>query len=348
MSRKRSTFSFLAGSGLALLAGAPPARAESPEKVPVTVKTFARAESDMYFAKTVAEGAFGSLAHRHAPVAIDKQDVIRMNRDTLYSSGVFDLDAGPVTIVLPDTGKRFMSLMVVSEDHYVRPVVYAPGSYTYTRDQVGTRYMLAAVRTLANPEDRGDVKAANDAQNRIEVKQAAKGSFEIPNWDAADRDKIREALLTLAAKSGAPNDERFGAREQVDPVQHLLFTAAGWGGNPRDAAIYAGVTPKANDGGTVHRLTVRDVPVDGFWSISVYNAKGYFEKNDLESYSLNNLTAKPGADGSYTVRFGGCAATTPNCLVTPKGWSYVVRLYRPRRPIPDGSWKFPEAKPVTE
>jgi hypothetical protein len=43
------------------------------------------------------------------------------------------------------------------------------------------------------------------------------------------------------------------------------------------------------------------VPVDGFWSISVYNAKGYFEKNALNAYSLNNLTARPDPGGSYTI-----------------------------------------------
>ncbi|MDM0015806.1 DUF1214 domain-containing protein [Variovorax sp. J22P168] len=35
-----------------------------------------------------------------------------------------------------------------------------------------------------------------------------------------------------------------------------------------------------------------DVPVDGFWSLSVYNAAGYYEKNAANAYSLNNLTAK--------------------------------------------------------
>ena len=300
----------------------------------------------MYFAKTVRDGAFGRLQHDRAPVAIDKQDVIRMNRDTLYSSGVFDLDAGPVTIVLPDVGKRFMSLLVINEDHYTRPVVYAPGSYTFTRKGVGSRYMFAAVRTLANPVDPADVKVANAAQDRIQVKQSAKGRFEIPNWDAAARDQIREALLALAAKSGATTEERFGAREQVDPIQHLLFTAAGWGGNPREAAVYTSVIPESNDGNTMHRLTVRDVPVDGFWSISVYNAKGFFEKNELASYSLNNLTARPNKDRSFTIQFGGCTAKTANCLVTPPGWNYVVRQYRPRRPILDGTWQFPEAKPV--
>ncbi len=88
------------------------------------------------------------------------------------------------------------------------------------------------------------------------------------------------------------------------------------------------------------------MPVDGFWSISVYNAKGFFEKNALDSYSLNNLTAKPNRDGSFRVQFGGCTAKTMNCLVTPSGWSYVVRPYRLRRQILDGTWQFPEAKPV--
>ena len=88
------------------------------------------------------------------------------------------------------------------------------------------------------------------------------------------------------------------------------------------------------------------MPVDGFWSISVYDAKGYFEKNDLGAYSLNSLTAKPNSDGAFTVQFGGCSKETPNCLPTMAGWNYTVRLYRPRKEIIDGTWTFPEAQPV--
>jgi hypothetical protein len=314
----------------------------------VTVTDFARAESHMYFAKSVQEGAFGQVLHNRVPTPIDKQDVIRMNRDTLYSFGVFDLDAGPVTIDLPDVGERFMSLLVIDEDHYTLPVVYAPGSFTFTREQVGTRYMLAAVRTLANAGDAADVKAANAAQDGIRAQQAARGSFETPNWSAVDRDEIRTLLLELAAKAGTTTEERFGARDEVDPIQHLLATAAGWGGNPRAAAVYAAGVPTANDGKTVHRLTVRDVPVDGFWSLSVYNRGGFFEKNKADSYSVNNLTAKPNDDGSFTIEFGGKPTQAANWLFTPPGWNYIVRMYRPRKAVLDGTWQFPKPQPLAE
>ena len=63
----------------------------------------------------------------------------------------------------------------------------------------------------------------------------------------------------------------------------------------------------------VYRLTVpANVPVDAFWSVSVYNAKGYFEKNDRNAYSVNDVTAKKNADGSVTIQFGGCDGKVDN------------------------------------
>jgi hypothetical protein len=88
------------------------------------------------------------------------------------------------------------------------------------------------------------------------------------------------------------------------------------------------------------------VPVDGFWSISVYDAQGYFQKNEPNAYSLNSVTAKKDADGSVVIQFGGCNGKTPNCLPIMKGWNYIVRLYRPREEILTGRWKFPEAQPA--
>jgi para-nitrobenzyl esterase len=257
---------------------------------------------------------------------------------------VFDLQAGPVTITLPEPGQRFMSMQVVNQDHFTPEVVYAPGRHTYDQARVGTRYVQMIVRTLADPQDPADLQAAHALQDAIRAEQAGVGRFETPQWDQATQARARDAIAALAALGGT--GPLFGARGEVDPIDHLIGAAVGWGGNPPTAAVYQGAFPAANDGSTVHELTVRDVPVDGFWSISVYDAKGYFAKNELNAYSLNNLTAKPNADGSFTVRFGGCSAGTPNCLPITPGWNYTVRLYRPRQPILDGTWKFPEAQPL--
>jgi hypothetical protein len=106
------------------------------------------------------------------------------------------------------------------------------------------------------------------------------------------------------------------------------------------------VIPPQNDGKTIYRLTVKDVPVDGFWSVSVYNGDGFFEKNELGVYSLNNVTAKRNADGSVTMQFGGCDGKIPNCVPISPGWSYLARMYRPRAEILNGAWTFPQAQPV--
>ncbi len=113
-------------------------------------------------------------------------------------------------------------------------------------------------------------------------------------------------------------------------------------------AYASGVIAKA-DGKTVYKMKVpAHVPVDAFWSISVYNAKGFFEKNSENAYSVNNITGKKDADGGMSIQFGGCDGKVPNCLpiVEGQGWNYAVRMYRPRAEILSGKWKFPEAQPA--
>ena len=283
----------------------------------------------------------------HELAALDDQHVQRQNRDTLYSPGVFDLDAGPVTVTLPDAGKRFMSLTVFNEDHYTAGSEYGAGDHVVTKEKAGTRYVLIALRTLVNPNDPMDLAQAHALQDEVVVHQASAGRFEIPNWDAASHKKVRDALTVLGSTLPDWNGAA-GLKGQVDPVRHLIVTATGWGLNPPKDAVYLNLTADRNDGTTVHRLTVpAAVPVDGFWSISLYNADGYFQKNSLNSYTVNNLTAKKEGDGSVKVQFGGCDGKIPNCLPIMKGWNYMVRLYRPRPEILGGAWKFPEAKPVT-
>jgi len=311
--------------------------------VPVTVDNFVRAESDLYLGHAAKEGGgIGKLFHYREPMPIDRQVVIRANRDTLYSSAVIDLDAGPATVTLPDAGNRFRSMQVINEDHMVvGGVVYRPGSYTYDRDKVVTRYAVIAVRTLVNPTDAADMKQVHALQDETGLSQKSPGKFEVPNWDPASQKKVRDALLVLG--STMPDFKgAFGARSEVNPIRHLIGTAVGWGGNPEKAATYLNVTPAKNDGKTIYKLHIKDVPIDGFWSISVYNAEGYFVKNAADAYVVNNITADKDADGSVMIQFGGCDGTVSNCLPIMPGWNYTVRLYRPRPEILDGRWKFPE------
>lgn len=334
---------------LAMPVAAGEAAAQSPapadEAIPVTVDNFIRAESDRYIAGVVKDYGFGKIGHNREPAPLDHQTVIRLNRDTLYSGAVFDLDAGPVTITLPDAGERFMSMQVISEDHYVVGVYYGAGPHTLDKEKVGTRYVVTAFRTLVDPNDVDDLAQVHALQDAIKVEQASAGTFEVPNWDRTSQKQVRDALLVLG--STLPDFRKaFGAKDKVDPIRHLVGSAAAWGGNPDKDAIYLNVTPEHNDGATIYGLNVKDVPVDGFWSVSLYNADGYYEENAYDAYSLNNVTADKGEDGSIAIQFGGCDGRIPNCLPIMPGWNYTVRLYRPHEAILDGSWTFPEPEPL--
>lgn len=147
-----------------------------------------------------------------------------------------------------------------------------------------------------------------------------------------------ESLLGLAADYAGDSEGTFGARDEVHPIRHLIGAAVGWGANPPSAALYQSFYPKR--GNVPYVLNVKDVPVDGFWSITIYNAEGYMVANDAKAYSVNNVTAKPNPDGSVTIHFGGDTKAA-NYLPVPDGWNYSVRMYQPRKEILDGTWTFP-------
>ena len=315
-----------------------PLSAAAQSAIVVNVDNFNKAQTDFEFAGIVRlAGGTNRIHSNRTPTPIDKQNVIRMNRDTLYSLGVVNISSG-ATVTLPDAGKRYMSLMVINNDGYVNDVYYGHGSYTLTMEKFDTPYVGIVIRTLANPEDAADLAAAHKLQDQVRIEAGSDAPFDLPGYDKASYEATLEPILDLA-KGLKRYTETFGSRQEVNPVHFMIGTASAWGGLPDNAAVYENVQPNLPVG--EYELTVKDVPVSGFWSISLYNEKGYFQENSLNAYSLNNLTARPNADGSYTVRFGGCTATTENCLPIMQGWNYAVRMYEPGKAILDGSWTFP-------
>ena len=305
---------------------------------PVNVDNFARAETDRMMHDLQRDaGGVNRFLHNRAPADVSKQTVIRLNRDTLYSFAVVDISAG-ATLTLPDAAGRYLSAMVVNQDHYIDAIFHDAGEYELTVEQFGTPYVVVAVRTLVDPADADDIAAVARLQDQLALEARSARPFELPDYDQTSLDETRSALLALA-RNLTGFDRMFGARDEVDPVRHLIGTAAGWGGLPSSEASYIGVDPRLPV--AQYELTVGDVPVDGFWSISVYNAQGFFEPNDRGAYTVNNITGVRDDDGSVTVRFGDWPEGTPNAIPITEGWNYLVRLYRPRAEVLDGSWSFP-------
>lgn len=312
---------------------------------PVNVLNYVRAESDLQFKGYAAKaGGVGKLLHMREPYSVENQTTIRGNRDTLYSAGVYDLTE-PVTIIMPETGGRFQSLLVISQDEHNPVLKNGPGEVTLTLDNVGTRYAMALVRTFADPNSPQDMQQAHALQDAIQVKQAAPGKLELPDWDEASLVETRKTLNLLAAKlDGVP--EGFGPKGQVDPIQHLIGAAFGWGGNPQRGAMYFSMVPEKNDGQTAYALTMpKNVPVQAFWSVTVYDKDGFFTPNKLNAYSFNSLTAQRNADGTVTIRFGGDPNAANYLPITP-GWNYVIRCYLPNWQLLEGNWTPPAAQPL--
>ncbi len=304
----------------------------------VNVDNFDRAQTGFEYAGIIKQaGGINKIHSNRTPTPIDKQNIIRMNRDTLYGTGVVNISKG-ATITMPDAGRRYMSLMVINNDGYVNKVYYGAGSYDLTIGKFETPFVGVVIRTLADPESAKDLAIAHKLQDQVRITAGSDKSFVLPNYDKASYEATLDAILELA-KGLKRYTRTFGSKAEVDPVHFLIGTASAWGGLPDKDAQYVNVQPDLPVG--EYELTVKDVPVKGFWSISLYNAKGYFQKNSLNAYSLNNLTAKPNKDGSYTLRFGGCTSSTENCLPIMEGWNYAVRMYEPSQAIVDGSWTFP-------
>ena len=91
-----------------------------------------------------------------------------------------------------------MSMQVSSLRTTIRSTSFTRRADTPTRKTVSvTRYVFFGVRTLANPEDPADLKAAHALQDASTVEQARAGSFEAPAWDTVSQNKVRAALETL-------------------------------------------------------------------------------------------------------------------------------------------------------
>lgn len=88
-----------------------------------------------------------------------KQFVVRMNRDTFYSTSVFDMTGG-IYIAIPETD-QYVSIQVVDENHETQPMIYGPGRHRLTAK---TTHAFVVVRSLDDNARRNLVSEVNSAK----------------------------------------------------------------------------------------------------------------------------------------------------------------------------------------
>jgi hypothetical protein len=88
-------------------------------------------------------------------------------------------------------------------------------------------------------------------------------------------------------------------------------------------------------------------PVNGFWSMTLYNSEHLFEPNKLNRFSLGTKSKSMAynSDGSLTLYFQSASPGVDkesNWVPAPTGdFSLYIRAYWPKSEILDGTWLPP-------
>ena len=328
---------------------APAVRIEAEEFTPVTSQNYATAETQSLFAgayialiaKSTCTPGMGVLMHEREPSDPSHRAFARVNYDTLYSWLLLDLTT-PATISMPETDGRYQSAQVLNEGHWMPFVITEPGSFTLTRENSGSRYVLVGFRTQMNMQDRDDIAAANALQDLISVSQAEPGEMVFTDrWNKEEILAMRKKLQILRDEKGYKSEDMFGKEGEIDFDMNNVGVAIGWGGQPKEGAVYLFYTP---DSDAHQTLTLSGVPhaANAFWSITVYDEDGFVAS---DPFNMNSSFAKTNANGETVLNFGGDPAAE-NYLPVYPGWNATLRIYTPQPNYFDGSWVRPELQLV--
>jgi hypothetical protein len=309
----------------------------------VTPENYIRAETDRMFAGiNQRAGGINKLWKVRRPAALDQQPVIRMNRDTLYIGAIVDTEGGASFTLPKMPDDRYASVMVVDNDHYTSQVIYEPGTHEIAQD---TKYVLVAARfQIKNPQDETEIQLLNQLQDQFTI--TAKSADPLPafSWDSTSLQKLHNRYESEFQQLGQYAADWMGARGKVNEKTRHLAAAGAWGLLPEKDAIYINYA-EHHDHKVCHKATYRQPENNAFWSITVYNAKGYMES---DNNIVNSSTAVLNDDGSFTVYYGSekACGQVDNRLDTGPDWNFLMRVYRPGQSVLDRSYTLPKAEPV--
>ena len=147
----------------------------------------------------------------------------------------------------------------------------------------------------------------------------------------------------------------------TDYRSRAVIAKLGLGANTKQDILYpravADSTGHTLNGGYkyVLRFNRRNLPpVNGLWSLTVYNSRQGLVKNSMARFALSNKDSlKYSRDGSLDIYFQAASpggGKEANWLPTPEGedFNVIMRLYWPKQAALDGSWKIPGIEKVQE
>lgn len=309
--------------------------------IPVAPENYVEAEVDLTFTQIVNEVGSNAFRHDRTLMPLDKQPAVTMNRNTIYSFGIFYAPKG-TTITLPRSKDgRYQSAMMLQTDHYIDQTFYAPGTFEIVSE---TEFTGIAIRTQVDEKDPEDVKYVNSLQDQIVVTLpdgVEPKEYQPRTWDMGSLEALRAQYQGEAGK--LPNlNATSGARGTIDPHFQRLGVSVALGLMPPEDAVYY-YHDYGLKGGQCYKATYNPpgFKEGGFFSFTMYGADKYIHSEDS---TLTNRDIQFDSDGTFTLRFGPADACgdVANRLDTPgDNWYLGLRVYRPGQDEIDGNYEMP-------
>ncbi|MFZ9031972.1 MAG: DUF1214 domain-containing protein [Robiginitalea sp.] len=307
----------------------------------VTPETYPTDETSRQLLKTQDLAGVNKFNHKSQLTPTDQQPVVRMNRDTYYSMAIIDVSKG-ASIALPEIPEgKYMSIQPVTEDHRIQAMKYGSGTFELTTHTGSHLYVIVRLDATFTEEEAKEIhdkmSISANSDNLFAAEPVDEESFiEVENALKAKMPAVIERDGVNALK-GMFTDPRDSSNELFTQEKYELGAALGWGGAQMVDNIYELSGNYSAD--RCYQLTFEDPKNLAFWSITVYDKKG-FMFNDLANYSSN--TAQANADGTYTISFG-CGEDAPNNIeiANPsEEFNIAVRHYQPSKRVFEDDYRL--------
>ncbi|CAH6840134.1 conserved exported hypothetical protein [Vibrio chagasii] len=287
---------------------------------PVTMDNYVVAESDWYFAGVQEKVGVNTWMHDE-PVSIDNQQVIRSNRDVVYSIAIVDVSKG-ATFTVPESDE-FQIIHIIDEHHLFHQVVKNGETLEVNADDIQGEYVYLLART----RDNGDHADTKRRQSQLQFEANAARSYPAKGFNADEVIAFRDELVRQVNSGEQPiaGHNAFGKTlEDVDPHNYLYAAAYGWGGLPMDTAQYV---PLQVTSGKCQTWTIEKPALDwknnGYLSATFYGEDGWIHENDF--YIPHSEMKDNGNSFSFTTN---CKKGLGNATVE-QGGNFLVRMYLP-------------------